>query len=204
MSRNSPSKDDVTPDATDHVTMLLERARKGDRGVVDELMPLIYDELRRLAQHYMHSERAGHTLQATALVNEAYVRLVGSRSEPWQNRAHFFAAAATAIRRILVQHARARNSIKRGGGWQRMDIDPESTASDVADERIEAVDEALCRLAEFDPRKARLVELRYFAGLTNDEAAEVMETSPRTLAREWQVAKAWLSRELAGLYGHEN
>ena len=187
-----------------HVTQLLERARHGDRHVVDELMPLIYDELRRLAQYYLTSERSGHTMQATALVNEAYVRLVGSRDEPWQNRAHFFAAAATAIRRILVQHARARNSAKRGGGWQRVELDPDATPVQAADERIEAVDDALCRLAEIDPRKARLVELRYFAGLTNEEASEVMNISPRTLAREWQSAKAWLSRELTELHGHEN
>lgn len=191
-------------DSASHVTQLLERARRGDHWVVDELMPLIYDELRRLAQHHLRTERAGHTLQATALVNEAYLRLVGERDNPWQNRAHFFAAAATTIRRILVQHARARNSAKRGGRWQRVDLDPDATPIRAPDDRIEAVDDALCRLAAIDPDKARLVELRYFAGLTNEEASEVMDVSPRTLAREWQAAKAWLSRELAHVVGHEN
>lgn len=179
------------------ITLLLERARRGDRRVADELMPLIYDELRRLAQHHLSHEGAGHTLQATALVNETYLRLVGSDCS-WQDRAHFFAVAATTIRRILVQHARRKNSVKRGGDRLRVDLDPADLQrqSDDIDDRVLAVDEALNRLAEMDPDKARLVELRFFAGLTVEEAAEAMGISPRTAAREWQVARAWLSREL--------
>jgi RNA polymerase sigma factor (TIGR02999 family) len=186
------------------VTQMLERARQGDRGVVDALMPLIYDELRRLADDYLREERPGHTLQATALVNEAYVRLVGSESGPWQNRAHFFAAAATAIRRILLQHARAKKSLKRGGDWKRVSLD--AAAGGMNDEsatRIIAVDEALRRLAAIDPVKARLVELRFFAGLSADETAEAMRLSPRTAARQWALARAWLSRELERDHEHD-
>ena len=181
-----------------HVTQLLERARRGDRDVADELMPLIYDELRRLAQHHLHHEGPGHTLQATALVNETYLRLVGSDC-PWQDRAHFFAVAATTIRRILVQHARRKGSLKRGGDRVRLDIDPAELQRDQedVDARVLAVDEALNRLAEIDPEKARLVELRFFAGLTVEETAEALAISPRTAAREWQVARAWLSRALS-------
>lgn len=183
---------------TGQVTTLLERARRGDRQVAGELMPLIYDELRRLAQHYLKGERPGHTLQATALVNEAYVRLAGGKSGPWQNRAHFFAAAATAIRRILVQHARASASLKRGGDRNRVAIDFDrvpSRTSDV-DDQVLAVDAALERLSSIDPQKARLVELRFFAGMTTEEMSESLGISPRTVAREWDLAKAWLTREL--------
>jgi RNA polymerase sigma-70 factor, ECF subfamily len=184
---------------TGQVTGMLERARLGDRRVADQLMPLIYDELRRLAQHYLRGERPGHTLQATALVHEAYVRLVGSEVGPWQNRAHFFAAAATAIRRILVQHARASASLKRGGDRSRVALDVERLPSHEpidANEQILAVDEALARLAAIDPQKARLVELRFFSGMTTEEMSESLGVSPRTVAREWDLAKAWLSREL--------
>lgn len=182
---------------TGQVTVLLDRARRGDRSVTDELMQLVYDELRRLAQHYMGRERPDHTLQATALVNEAYVRLVGSESGPWQNRAHFFAAAAVAIRRIIVQHARAAASQKRGGDWRRADVDPALLSAASVHEQILGVDEALGRLATMDAQKARLVELRYFAGMTTEEIAEALGVSVRTVAREWEMAKAWLSRELS-------
>lgn len=182
---------------TGTITVLLDRARRGDRSVTDELMQLVYDELRRLAQHYMGRERPDHTLQATALVNEAYVRLVGSESGPWQNRAHFFAAAAVAIRRIIVQHARAAASQKRGGDWRRADVDPALLSAAGVHEQILGVDEALGRLAAMDAQKARLVELRYFAGMTTEEIAEALGVSVRTVAREWEMAKAWLSRELS-------
>jgi RNA polymerase sigma factor (TIGR02999 family) len=178
--------------------MLLERARRGDRRVADELMPLIYEELRRLAHHHLRQEGPGHTLQATALVNETYLRLVGSDCT-WQNRAHFFAVAATTIRRVLVQHARRKASLKRGGGRARIDVDPAllQQEGDDVDERVLAVDEALNCLAELDADKARLVELRFFAGLTVEEAAVALGISPRSAAREWQVARAWLSRALS-------
>ena len=160
-------------------------------------MPLIYEELRRLARRYMRSERPGHTLQATSLVNEAFVRMAGGAGGPWQDRAHFFAAAATQVRRILVQHARARSAEKRGGGIARADLDVDQVPSDPASDELLAVDEALRKLAENDPRKARLVELRFFTGLSIEETAEVLGVSTRTLAREWALARAWLSRELA-------
>ncbi len=182
---------------TGQITRLLDRAREGDRSVADELMSLVYNELRRLAQQYMASERPDHTLQATALVNEAYVRLVGSECGPWQNRAHFFAVAAVVIRRILVQHARAAASLKRGGDWRRTELDVNTVGARTTNEQILAVDEALERLAKLDPQKARLVELRYFAGMTTEEMAESLDVSPRTIAREWDVARAWLSRELS-------
>lgn len=187
------------------VTVLLERARQGDQRVADELMPLIYDELRRLAQHYLSGERVGHTLQATALVHEAYVRLVAGDNERWQNRAHFFAAAATVIRRILVQHARSSASLKRGGNRDRVEFDLNLAHTDTsAHEQILAVNEALERLAAIDPQKARLVELRFFAGMTTAEMAESMRISPRTVSREWDLAKAWLSRELMEVEGNGN
>lgn len=182
---------------TGQVTRLLDRARVGDRTVADELMSLVYNELRRLAQHYMAGERPDHTLQATALVNEAYVRLVGSDGGPWQNRAHFFATAAVVIRRILVQHARAAGSLKRGGDWRRSELDVNAVEAIPANDQVLAVDEALERLSRFDPQKAKLVELRYFAGMTTEEMAEALGVSPRTIAREWDVARAWLSRELS-------
>ena len=182
---------------TSNVTQLLERARQGDRHVVNELMPLIYGELRRLAQFYMSSERPDHTLQATALVNEAYLQLVGPESGTWQNRAHFFAAAATTIRRILVQHARRVASLKRGGDRKRASLDVSMVESKQTNEQIIAVDEALERLAVIDANKARLVELRFFAGMSTEEMAESLGVSPRTVAREWDLAKAWLSRELS-------
>lgn len=188
---------------TGEITSLLERARQGDRTVADELMPLVYDELRRLAQHYMAGERPGHTLQATALVNEAYVRLVGSGDASWQNRAHFFAAAAVAIRRILVQHARAAGSQKRGGDRMRADLDIATLESCSANDRVLAVDEALERLARMDPQKARLVELRFFAGMTTEEMAESIGVSVRTIAREWDLARAWLTRELSEQAGND-
>ena len=180
----------------DDVTLLLRRARRGE-SVTGELMPLIYDELHRLARRHMRSERAGHTLQPTALVHEAYLRLVGSDNGPWQDRAHFFAVAANVVRRILVQHARARRSQKRGGDRQRVSLDEVQPAgAEITNDRVLAVDEALERLAELDPAKARLVELRFFAGLTNAEIADATGVSERTVARGWDFARAWLSRAL--------
>lgn len=182
------------------VTLLLDRAQRGDRTATDELLPLVYDELRALAARTLENERSGHTLQATALVHEAYLRLVGPSDVGWENRAHFFGAAARAIRRILTDHARSRGRLKRGGGaGGRVDLDegqlvaPDGSAPDFV-----GIDAALERLAAMDPDKARLVELRFFAGLTMEEAARAMGVSESTAARDWRFARAWLHRELNG------
>ena len=183
------------------VTLLLQRARRGE-AVADELMPMIYDELHRLARRYMRSERAGHTLQATALVHEAYLQLVGGEG-PWQDRAHFFAVAAKVVRRILVEHARSRGSLKRGGGWQRVPIDAVEQGAASASGHVLLVEAALQRLAELDPENAKLVELRFFGGLTNAETAEAMGVSERTVARHWDFARAWLTRALREVDGDD-
>jgi RNA polymerase sigma factor (TIGR02999 family) len=161
-----------------------------------ELVPLVYDELRRLAHAYMQRERPGHTLQTTALVHEAYVRLAGQESLSWQNRAHFRAIAAETMRRILVEYARARNAVKRGGGQQRVTLEDNTIGLDAQSVDLEALDQALRRLAEIDPRLVRIVEFRFFAGLTVEETAEVMAISTGTVKREWATARAWLRREL--------
>lgn len=178
------------------VTRLLAQLREGNQEAADRLVPLVYDELRRMAGAYMRRERPGHTLQATALVHEAYLRLVVQ--EPAQNRAHFFAIAAHTMRQVLVDYARQRGAGKRGGpGARRVDIDGELLIAAEALEDVIAIDEALERLTQIDPRQSRLVELRFFAGLDVEEAAEVMAVSPTTIKREWRSAKAWLQRELA-------
>ena len=178
------------------VTELLGRVRGGDRAATDELFPLVYDELRRLAAEAMGHERSSHTLQATALVHEAYLRLVGP-GVGWESRGHFFGAAAQAIRRILVDHARARQSLKRGGDWERVGLDAHAMEGASAVDLL-AMDEALGALAAIDARMARLVELRFFAGLTVDQSAEALGISPATAAREWQFARAWLHAQLGG------
>ena len=181
------------------VTQLLQAWSDGNQEALDKLAPLVYDELHRLARHYMSGERAGHTLQTTELVDEAYVRLIDWKSVRWQNRAHFFGVAAQMMRRILVDVARSRNYAKRGGNAFRVSL---SEAADVSLERGEdiiALDEALQSLAAIDPRKTRIVELRFFGGLSVDETAEVLKVSPRTVMREWSLAQAWLYRELAGV-----
>ena len=180
------------------VTRLLFDWRNGDQEALDRLMPLVYEELRRMASRYMRGERQHHTLQSSALVNEAYLRLVDHTNIDWQNRAHFFGVAAQAMRRVLVDHARTRNVQKRGGGAVKVALDD---ALDVAEEKaaeIVALDDALGALAAFDERKARVVELRYFGGLTAEEAAEVLGVSLATVEREWRTARAWLLRELEG------
>lgn len=178
------------------VTELLGRMDGGDRAATDELFPLVYDELRRLAGEAMVHERSSHTLQATALVHEAYLRLVGPGAG-WENRGHFFGAAAQAIRRILVDHARARQSLKRGGDWERVSLDDQAMEGTPAVDLL-ALDEALGALAVIDGGMARLVELRFFAGLTVEQAAEAQGVSPATAAREWQFARAWLHAQLGG------
>jgi RNA polymerase sigma factor (TIGR02999 family) len=179
------------------VTLLLAQLRDGNQDAANQLVPLVYKELRRLAGSYMQRERPGHTLQATALVHEAYMRLTGGESGQWQNRAHFFAIAAHTMRQILVDYARRRTAGKRGGAdAQKMDIDEDVRISADTLENMVAIDEVLERLTQIDPRQGRLVELRFFAGLSVEETAEVMGVSEITIKREWRSAKAWLHREL--------
>ena len=178
------------------VTNLLIELKNGNRDAESRLMPLVYGELRRLAGLYMRGERPGHTLQATALVHEAYLRLVGHEDVDWQNRAHFFGVAANLMRRILVDHARAKQAKKRGGGDQKVSLDQAVLVRPEAPEQFLALDEALERLAKRDPRQARIVELRYFGGLSEEETAEVLEISVRTVKRDWSVARAWLYQQL--------
>ncbi len=178
------------------IDALLARARGGDDEAVGGLMPLVYDELRRIAARYMRREWRGVTLQPTALVHEVYMRLLRDRARDWRTRAHFVAIAATAMRQILVERARARGAAKRGGRGARVTVDSSALAARAPAVDLEAIDEALARLARFDARQARVVELRFFGGLTVEEAAEVLGLSPATVKREWSVARAWLRREL--------
>jgi len=178
------------------VTRLLTELSKGDQNAVNQLMPMVYDELRRIAAAHLRRERPGHTLQSTALVHEAYIRLIDQRSVEWRNRAHFFAIASRMIRRILVDHARGHHAAKRGAGAPKLSLDEAIGVPDGKDLDLVALDDALETLAQLDPDQSRLVELRYFGGLTIDETAEVMQTSPATVSREWNAARAWLLREL--------
>ena len=179
------------------VTELLREWTGGRPAAMDELLPYVYDELRRRAARYLRHERINHTLQTTALVHEAYLRLVDQESVQWKDRAHFFAVAAQAMRRILVDHAKHKNRAKRGGRGPDLQLDEEFEVPTVEPNvDMQALDEALSRLAAFDPDQERLVELRYFAGLSLEETAEAMNISRATAAREWQMAKAWLHREL--------
>ena len=182
------------PNAPD-VTRLLERSRNGDARAADELMPLVYDQLRSLAAHYLGRERIGHTLQPTALVHEAYARLAGRQDGSWHDRTHFFRSAVTALRRILVEHARSRRN-HRMHQLPASAVDVEQIEADGPVEHVLAVDTALDRLAEVSPQQARLVELRYFGGFNTEEIARLLQVSPRTIARDWILAKAWLAREL--------
>ncbi len=178
------------------VTELLHDWRNGDRQALDELMPLVYEELRRIAHRHMRRERPGQSMQTTALVNEAYLRLIGSTPVEWQDRAHFFAVAATVMRHLLVDRVRARQYEKRGGGARQVSLDEAAVVSPAQDLDLLALDEVLAKLAAIDERKSRLVELRYFGGLSAEEAAEVLGVSEITVKREWLKAKAWLYREL--------
>jgi RNA polymerase sigma factor (TIGR02999 family) len=180
------------------ITELLLAWGRGDPTALDALIPLIYDELRRIAESYLRDERPNHTLQPTALVHEAYIRLIDTRYIQWQNRAHFFGAAAQAMRRILVDHARRHHAEKRGGDVQRVTLDEESAGVAGKDVNLLALDEALEKLSEVDPQRCRVVELRFFSGLSNREAAEVMQLPETTVASQWRTAKAWLHRELVG------
>ena len=185
------------------VTRLLANWSKGDKSALDQLMPLVHAELRRIAQSQMRHERGNHTLQATALVNEAYIKLAGQENFEWQNRAHFFAVCAQVMRHILVDHARAHARDKRGGGAIQVSLSQVAVASGEEAGDFVALDEALRALEIIDPQKGKIVELRYFGGLTTEETAEVLDISPRTVRREWRRAKAWLYRMISEGSGDE-
>jgi RNA polymerase sigma-70 factor, ECF subfamily len=178
------------------VTQLLQDWGDGNQAARDELMPLVYEELHRQAHQYMRGERSGHTLQTSALVNEAFVKLVNQKNVHWQNRAHFFGIAAQMMRRILVDHARSRRSAKRGGDARPVSLEEVAIVSEERAADVVALDDALNSLAAIDPRKSQLVELRFFGGLTIEETAEVLDVSPGTVMRDWTLAKAWLRREM--------
>jgi RNA polymerase sigma-70 factor (ECF subfamily) len=180
------------------VTQLLGDWSAGDGGALEKLLPLVQPELHRLAHHYMSRERPGHTLQTTAILNEAYLRLVDNTKPIWQSRTHFVAATAQLMRRIMVDHARARHSLKRGGGALKVTLDDAALVSEARSEGLLALDAALEELAAQDPRKSQIVELRYFGGLTVEETAEFLKLTRRTVEREWTMAKAWLYRALSG------
>ncbi len=189
-------------DARPNVTVLLQAWSSGDREALDQLTPIVYDELRRLARRYMRGERSGHTLQTTALVNEAYLRLVDMKRMSWQNRAHFFAVSAQLMRRILVDHAR-RHNLKRGAGIQHVPLEDTAMVGGEREPDFVALDLALRELAAMDTRKAQVVELRFFGGLNVEETAEVLKVSPVTVMRDWSTARAWLYRELRPAHNGE-
>lgn len=180
------------------ITRLLADWAGGDRGALERLAPLVHAELRRIARRQMGGERQGHTLQATALVNEAYLRLAGQEGFEWKDRAHFYAVCAQVMRHVLIDHARAHARDKRGGGALHVSLDEAAVMSAESASELVALDEALRELEEVDPQKGRVVELRYFAGLSIEETAEVLNISPTTVRREWRRAKAWLYRAMAG------
>jgi RNA polymerase sigma factor (TIGR02999 family) len=182
----------------ENVTQMLLAFCKGDRSAMDRLLPVIYNELHRLASRYMRGQRADHTLNTTALIHEAYLKLVDQKMVQWQNRAHFFGVAGQAMRHILVDYAREKHAQKRGGHQQKVAIDEVALVSEDRTEDWLSIDTALKKLEEIDPRQGKIVELRYFTGLTIDETAAVLEISPATVKREWNMAKAWLARELKG------
>jgi RNA polymerase sigma-70 factor, ECF subfamily len=186
----SPQKQDIT--------QLLADLTGGDKEALDKLLPLVYDELRRLADRYLRRERDDHTLQATALVHEAYLRLIDQKEVRWQNRAHFFGVAAQMMRRILVDHARALQTTKRGSGGLKLALDDVVELADEQATDMVALDEALTALEAFDPQKSRIVELRFFGGLSIEETAEVMGLGTATVTRQWRTAKAWLYKAVTG------
>ena len=194
----------TAPDSQDpltspgEVTQLLLEWNEGDGSALDKLLPIVYAELHRVAHNYLRRERPGHTLQATALINEAYLRLVGAQYVRWENREQFFGIAANLMRRVLVDHARGAKAVKRGGMPQNLPLDEATLVVHERDENLLLLDEALERLAEVDSQACRIVELRYFAGLTIDETAEVLKLSPTTVKREWAAARAFLHREIGG------
>jgi RNA polymerase sigma factor (TIGR02999 family) len=192
-----PNDDEAKTPPCGEVSGLLQAWGDGDRAALDRLTPIVYDELHRLAGRYMKGERPGNSLQTTALVNEAYMRLVDYKGMRWQNRAHFFAVSAQLMRRILVDHARRRN-LKRGGGVQHVSLEQTAIMGPDRAADLVALDDALDTLARLDPRKVQVVEMRFFGGLSVEETAEVLKVSPVTVMRDWSTAKAWLYRELTG------
>jgi len=191
-----PSNTELKASSREDVSSLLRAWTDGDQHALEKLTPIVYEELHRLARYYMNGERSGHSLQTTALVNEAYLRLTDYKRMRWENRAHFFAVSAQLMRRILVDHAR-RHNLKRGAGVQHVSLEDTAVVRE-RDDNLVALDEALQALARFDRRKAEVVELRFFGGLSVDETAEVLGISPITVMRDWNTAKAWLYRELSG------
>lgn len=185
----------MTP-SPDEITQLLKNWGNGDQAARDQLIPLVYEELRRMAHQHMRKERTGHTLQTSALVHEAFMRLVDQTDVQWQNRAHFFGIAAQMMRRVLVDHARGRQYAKRGGDARRVSLDEVAIVSQERAADVVALDDALNRLAAVDQRKSQVVELRFFGGLSIDETATVLAVSPGTIMRDWTLAKAWLRREM--------
>lgn len=188
----------MTDNPDKDVTRLLEAWSSGKSEAIDELMPLVYEELKRMAKKYMNSQPSGHTLQTTALIHEAYLKLADQREKRWQNRAHFFAVAAQAMRHILVDHARSQQTQKRGGETQIISLEDAAIISNERADEIVALDESLNNLFALDERKGRVVELRYFGGLSVEETAEVLKISEETVMRDWRFAKTWLLRELSG------
>lgn len=184
------------PASSERVSKLLLNWGQGDQGAREALIPLVYDELRRLARRYLRRERPDHTLQSAALVNEAYLRLIRQEQPQWQNRAHFFGVAAQLMRHILVDHARNRAAAKRGAGAPRLTLDPDIALPQERDVDLIALDDALNQLAALDPQQSRLVELRFFGGLSIEETSVVLGVSPATVKREWATARAWLQREM--------
>jgi len=182
--------------STENLTQMLKDARNGKRESLDEFLPLVYDELKRIAAYKLASERSNHTLQATALVHEAYLRLIDQHSVDWQNRAHFFAIASEMMRRILVNYAESHNAKKRGDGKTLISLDEVDSLAAESEVDLIFLDNALKELAEFDEAQARIVELKFFGGLTNEEAAEVLGVSDSTVKREWRMARAWLTTKL--------
>ncbi len=193
----------MSSSASPDVTQLLHNWSNGDQRALEDLMPLVYGELRRLAGAYLRRERQNHTLQSTALVHEAFMRLVNQQDVRWQSRAHFFAIAAQMIRRILVDYARSQRAEKRGAGAVKLELDAALAVPLKTDIDLVLLNDALDRLAELDPRQSRIVELRFFAGLSIEETAEVMQLSPATIKREWTSARAWLFREISRSSGPE-
>ena len=189
MTRSTPS--------TQGLTELLIAWGNGSEAALEQLFPLVYEELRRLAHRYMRRERPGHSLQTTAVVHEAYLRLIDQKHVQWQNRVHFFAIAAQMMRRILITHAQSHAYAKRGGGTFKVSLDEAAILSKERAGELIALDEALTSLAAIDPRRSRVVELRFYGGLSNEEIAEVLKVSPNTVIRDWNVAKAWLYREVS-------
>jgi RNA polymerase sigma factor (TIGR02999 family) len=201
MGKSTQRKNDLKPLDDADVSVLLRAWSDGDQDALEKLTPIVYDELHRLARHYMSRERSQHSLQTTALVNEAYLRLVDYKRMRWQNRAHFFAVSAQLMRRILVDHAR-RHNLKRGVGIQHVPLEDTAVIGGNRDEDLVALDGALQELARIDMRKARVVELRFFGGLTTEETAEVLKVSAITVMRDWSTAKAWLYRRMTNERGH--